>query len=229
MDIGAFIQFTFHSRYMPRWIYGGLIVYIPILNFFSFGYLKKTSRLLMLGSIGLPTWEERKTIWSDGMKLLFIFVLYGAIPFFLFSCGFFLTTLSTITAFFGHIMTKLSIVALLCVSFFVPFAFAVFAEKDDFREALDFERILQGIKEVLAPYLGGYICALIALGICLLITRIPYLIGLLLSSLCTYYVFLVSAYYFTQLYRRTSLAMERMVDEPVRGAAPEGDKNIASE
>jgi hypothetical protein len=213
MDIVAFIRFTFNSRYVARWIYGGLIMYIPVLNFFSLGYLAKTSRILMIGSIGLPTWEDKMGVWTNGVKLLFVFILYEAVPFFLFSSGFFLTTLGSIPAFFGSIVIKFSYLALFVFSFFIPFAFSVFAERMDFREALEFERILNGIKEVFLPYLGGYIGTLIALYVCKLIISIPYLIGFLLSSLCTYYVFLLATYYFTHLFKRTRLADARMIEE----------------
>jgi hypothetical protein len=213
MDIAAFIQFTFNGRYIARWIYGGLIMYIPVVNFFSLGYLAKTSRILLIGSIGLPTWEDKMTIWINGIKLLFVFILYEAVPFFLFSSGFFLTTLGSIPAFFGNIVIKFSYLALLIFSFFIPFAFSVFAEKMEFRDALEFERIFKGIKEVFVPYLGGYLCTLIALYICKVIIKIPYLIGFLLSSLCTYYVFLLATYYFTNLCKRTSLVTAGMVEE----------------
>jgi hypothetical protein len=212
MDIVAFIRFTFNSRYVARWIYGGLIMYIPVVNFFSLGYLAKASRILMIGSIGLPTWEDKMAVWINGVKLLFVFILYEAVPFFLFSSGFFLTTLGSLPAFFGSIVIKFSYLALFVFSFFIPFAFSVFAERMDFREALEFEKILNGIKEVFLPYLGGYFGTLIALYICKLIINIPYLIGFLLSSLCTYYVFLLATYYFTHLFKRTSLADARMIE-----------------
>lgn len=208
MDIIPFIQFSLNSRYISRWIYGGLILYIPVLNFLSLGYLSNASRLILIGGIGLPTWQNKMDIWIEGVKLIFIFILYEAIPFFLFSCGFFLTTLSSITAFFGHIIIKLSYIALLLFSFFIPFAFAIFSEQMDFRKALEFEKILKGIKEVFIPYLGGYLGTLIALYICKLIMRIPYLIGFILSSILTYYVFLISTYYFTELFKKTTLPTE---------------------
>jgi hypothetical protein len=213
MDIVAFIRFTFNSRYIARWIYGGLIMYIPVANFFSLGYLAKTARILLIGSIGLPTWEDKTIIWTNGIKLLFVFILYEAVPFFLFSTGFFLTTLGSIPAFFGNIVIKFSYLALLIFSFFIPFAFSVFSEKMEFRDALEFERIFNGIKEVFVPYLGGYLCALIALYICKVIIKIPYLIGFVLSSLCTYYVFLLATYYFIYLFKKTSLVTVKMIEE----------------
>ncbi len=92
MDIVPFILLTVNSRFVMRWVWGGLVLLIPVVNFLSLGYLTKTSNLLMIGGIGLPTWEERREIWRDGAKLFYIFVLYEALPSFLFSCGFFLAS-----------------------------------------------------------------------------------------------------------------------------------------
>ncbi len=219
MDIIPFIRFTMNSRYIGRWIYGGLVLFIPVLNFFSIGFLSRTSRLVMVGGMGLATWQEKYEAWIEGIKLLFVFILYNAIPFFMFSSGFFLTTLNSFTAFFGHLMIKAAtfIVLPICC-FFLPFAFAIFAERLDFREALEFELILHGIKEVLVEYIIGYVATLAAIYVSLLFMRIPYLVGFLISSVFTYYSLLLSTFYFTELYRRTSLCLVQITqDEPPLG------------
>jgi hypothetical protein len=213
MEIIPFIQFTMNSQFALRWVSGGIVLYIPAVNFFSLGYLSKASRLLMIGSIGLPTWEKKSEIWLEGVKLLFIFILYEAVPFFLFSFGFFLTTLTSITAFFGNIVIKLSYLALFICTFFVPFAFATFSEAMDFRKALEFEKIFRGIKEVLIPYVGGYLGMLVVLYVCKAIIQIPYLVGFVASSILTYYALLIATYFFTQLYIKTSLSAGRIIEE----------------
>jgi len=214
MDIIPFIRFTANSRYMARWIVGGLALFIPVLNFFSIGFLSRTSRLILVGGMGIATWQEKYEAWLEGVKLLFVFILYNAIPFFMFSSGFFLTTLNTFTAFFGHLMIKAAVFVIFPVcSFFLPFAFTIFAERTDFREALEFEDILRGIREVLVEYIIGYAATIAAVYVALLFMHIPYLIGFLISSVLTYYVLLLSAFFFTGLYRRTSLCMQRVVPE----------------
>ena len=213
MEIIPFIQFTMNAQFALRWVGGGIVFYIPAINFLSLGYLSKASRLLMIGSIGLPTWEKKSEIWLEGVKLLFIFILYEAVPFFLFSFGFFLTTLTSITAFFGNIVIKLSYLALFICTFFVPFAFATFSETMDFRKALEFEKIFRGIKEVLIPYVGGYLGMLLVLYVCKAIIQIPYLIGFVVSSIFTYYTLLIGTYFFTQLYIKTSLSAGRIIEE----------------
>jgi len=84
-------------------------------------------------------------------------------------------------------------------SFFLPFAFTIFAERTDFRDALEFEQILRGIREVLVEYIIGYVATLAAIYIALLFMHIPYLVGFLISSVLTYYALLLSAFYFTGL------------------------------
>jgi hypothetical protein len=212
MNIVPFLEFTLNSRYITRWIFAGLVLYIPVLNFLSLGFLSRTSRLVIIGGIGLPTWEEKYEIAIEGVKLLFVFILYNAIPFFLFSSGFFLTTLNTFTAFFGHIVIISSYIAFVACSFLIPFAFVTFAEQADFRSALEFEKIFKGVKEVFFEYLIGYGVALCGLYLCKWIMRIPYA-GFVLSSILTYYILLVSTYYFTELHKRTSLATVRMDGE----------------
>lgn len=205
-----FINFTLKARYVKRWVIGGIILSIPVVNFYSLGYLSKTSRILMLGDLGLPTWERKNEIWMDGLRLLIIFILYEAIPFFIFSSGFFLTTLGGIPAFFGRLMIKLFYIALPIFTFFIPFAFAKLSEEMDIKKALEFEMIYNGIKEVFMPYLVGYILTFILLYLCTIIIDIPYLIGLITSSVFAYYVLLLATYYFTKLYNRTSLPLTRI-------------------
>lgn len=225
MNIVPFLEFTLNSRYITRWIFAGLILYIPVLNFLSLGFLSRTSRLVIIGGIGLPTWQEKYDTAIEGVKLLFVFILYNAIPFFLFSSGFFLISLNIFTAFFGYVLRISSYVALIICTFLVPFAFATFAEKMDFKEAFEFERIFKGVKEVFPEYCIGYAVAICGLYLCIWIMRIPYLIGLIPASILSYYILLVSTYYFTELYKRTSLAPVRM-DEQVMEHSEKPDAQI---
>ncbi|MCX5817578.1 MAG: DUF4013 domain-containing protein [Proteobacteria bacterium] len=216
MDIIPFIQFTLNTRYVLRWVAGGIIFFIPVANFLSLGYLSKSSRLLTIGSIGLPTWEQKNEIWMEGVKILFIFILYEAIPFFLFSFGFFLVALHSVTAFFGHIIKNVAYIALLIFSFFLPFAFATFAEYMDLRKALEFEKITKGIKEVFIPYLGGYAGTGFVLFVFYkTVLHIPFL-GFFIWIVFTYYALLLATYYFTQLYTKTSLSTEKISGEAIQ-------------
>ncbi|HOF58348.1 MAG TPA: DUF4013 domain-containing protein [Syntrophorhabdaceae bacterium] len=215
MDIIPFIQFTLNKRYILRWVAGGIILFIPVANFLSLGYLSRSSRLLTIGSVGLPTWERKSEIWIEGIKLLFIFILYEAIPFFLFSFGFFLTALHSMTVFFGSIIKFIGYIALIVLSFFLPFAFAKFSENNEFRNALEFEKLINGIKEVMVPYVGGYLATGVILYILSkTVLRIPF-IGFFVWIVLIYYTLLLATYYFTRLYTQTSLSSEKISEQSI--------------
>jgi len=213
MDIIPFIQFTFNTRFITRWVSGGIIFFIPFLDFFSIGYLSRALRTMMTGGMGLPTWDRKGELWIEGLKQVFVFILYEAVPFFLFSFGFFLKALHRFTAFFGNIITYLGFIAMLIFSFFIPFAFAVFAQEMDFKKALEFERIWMAIKEVLIPYALGYIVILVLIGLLYItVLKIPYFLGFFLFSILTYYVLLIGTFYYAQLFVKTSLSSVRITD-----------------
>lgn len=172
----------------------------------------------MVAGLGLPTWQDKNAIWLDGLKLIFVFILYEAVPFFLFSCGFFLTTLSEITAFFGNVVIQLSYGALVIFSFPLPFAFAVFSDRGDFRAALEYEKVLKAIREEIIPYAIGYIATLLGLYVCRVVIKIPFLIGFVLASMLTCYILLIATYYFTELYKRTSLFSGHLPGNPIQNS-----------
>ena len=211
MDIVSFIVFTFNARYIKRWISAGVILFIPAVNFLSLGYLSRSSNLSMIGGIGLPTWERKNEMWWEGAKLACIVVLYEALPSFLFSFGFLLKSFgNTVTVFIGGIMTILALLAFIFCSFFIPFAFCVFVEGADVRRAFEFEKIAGAVKDVLIPYVFGYAGSALSMYIAYKLHVIPYLFGFALSSILIYYVLLVSTYYFTQLFKRTSLSKGKL-------------------
>lgn len=203
MDIVSFITFSVNTRYMLRWIVAGLMLLVPILNFLSIGYLAKASNLFLIGGIGLPTWEEKGDIFRQGVYLLYIMILYLALPSFLFSCWFLLVSFGNFfAAFMGGIMKLLSAAAFVACSFFIPFAFCAYSEKMELRSAFDFEAILAAIKRVWVSYVFGYLVSGALVYLAFKFHHIPYL-GFLLSSVLTYYILLVATYYFTMLFKKT--------------------------
>jgi hypothetical protein len=204
MDIVGFITFSVNTRYMLRWIAAGLMLLVPVLNLLSIGYLSKASNLFLVGGVGLPTWEEKGDIFRKGAYLLYIMILYLAVPSFLFSCWFLLVSFGNLfAAFMGGIMKLMSAAAFVGCSFFVPFAFCAFSERMELSRAFDFEAIVSSIKQVWVAYVFGYLVTGVLVYIAFKLHRIPYL-GFLLSSVLTYYILLVATYYFTTLFKRVA-------------------------
>src|SRR3974377_2183784 len=142
MDVVSFVVFSFNTRYIKRWIAAGLILFIPGVNFLCLGYRFRASSLSLIGGIGLPTWEKKSDIWRDGARLAYIIILYEALPSFLFSLGFILISFGNfITVFIGGLMKVLALIAFVCCTFFIPFAFCAFVEGMEGRRAFVFERV----------------------------------------------------------------------------------------
>jgi hypothetical protein len=215
MDIISFVVFTLKEvRYVKRWVAAGIILFIPGINFFSLGYLSRSAGLAMIGGIGLPTWERKNELWREGAKLVYVAILYEALPCFLFSFSFLLSSFgNVITVFIGAVMKVLAVLAFIFCSFFIPFAFCAAVQNTDVRGAFEFERIAGAVKEVLPAYLAGYALAVFCIYAAFTLHVIPYLIGFALSSILTYYVLLVSTYYFSQIFRGTSLSARTLHQE----------------
>jgi len=208
MDIISFIAFTLKEvRYVKRWVAAGIILFIPVVNFFSLGYLSRSAGLTMIGGIGLPMWDRKNDLWRDGARLVYVVILYEALPCSLFSFSFLLSSFgNVITVLIGAVMKVLAVFAFIFCSFFIPFAFCAFVQSTDVRRAFEFERIAGAVKEVLLPYLAGYFLAALCMYAAFALHVIPYLLGFVLSSILIYYVLLVSTHYFTQIFMRTSLS-----------------------
>jgi hypothetical protein len=215
MDVVSFVFFSFNTRYVLRWVCGGIIFFIPVVDFLSLGYLWRTSGLSMIDGIGLPTWERKNELWREGARLAYIVVLYEALPSFLFSFGFLLSSFPNfITLFIGGAMKFLAALAFVLCSFFIPFAFCAFVEGANVRNAFEFEKIAGAVKEVLFPYIFGYVLTACCMYVSYRLLAIPYLLGFALSSVLTFYVLLVSTYYFTQLFRKTRMSSTTFRDSP---------------
>jgi hypothetical protein len=215
MDVVSFVFFSFNKRFVLRWIGAGIIFFIPVANFFSLGYLWRASGLSMIGGIGLPTWDRKGELWKEGARLAYIVILYEALPSFLFSFGFLLASFGNfVTVFIGGVMKVLAVIAFVLCSFLIPFAFCAFVEGLEIKKAFEFEKIIMALKEVFLHYVFGYILSACCLLVSYKLLAIPYLLGFILSSILTFYVLLVSTYYFTQLFKRRGTSSAAFPDKP---------------
>jgi hypothetical protein len=204
MDVISFIRFSFNRRYILRWIVAGLLLFIPVINFFSLGYLWRTATLSLVGDVGLPTWERKWELWKEGARLLYIVILYEALPCFLLSLGFLLSSPGNfILNIVGWTMWILSAIAFVVCSFLLPFALCASIETSQLSHAFEFDRIGKAVRRVLLPYAIGYLGTGLCLYIAFKLRAVPYA-GIILISSTVFYVFLVSTYYFMQLHRKTS-------------------------
>ncbi len=62
-----------------RLIWGSVLLFFPIINFFFFGYLYECARRAYAGKNELPRWENYGHLFLTGLKMFLISILY-AIP-----------------------------------------------------------------------------------------------------------------------------------------------------
>lgn len=69
----------------PQWLkkllIGSLLCFIPVVNFFAFGYLYRfAQQIRRSGNFSLPEWTEWGDLFKEGLRFLIVWVLYFLAP-----------------------------------------------------------------------------------------------------------------------------------------------------
>ena len=68
-------------RFGIRFLIGGLLSFVPILNIFAFGYLYRLSRaVLKSGEPTLPAWDEWSGLFLDGLRFTIVWLVFWVFP-----------------------------------------------------------------------------------------------------------------------------------------------------
>lgn len=60
---------------------GGLLSFVPVINFFAFGYLLRLSKgVRKSGRVGLPEWSDWTELFLDGLKFAVVWLTYWLLP-----------------------------------------------------------------------------------------------------------------------------------------------------
>lgn len=89
MDIGKAFGFVFEDeKWITKVLIGGLLIWIPIINFAVFGYMLKVAENVARGnSQVLPEWSEFGDLFMRGLYYFLITLVYQ-IPTIIFGCVF---------------------------------------------------------------------------------------------------------------------------------------------
>ncbi|MCQ6253904.1 DUF4013 domain-containing protein [Methanocaldococcus sp.] len=195
------------EKWVIKIIIGSVLIYIPIVDFIVFGYIVETFENVIKGEEKLPEWDNLKDKFIKGFAYLFYWVILLIVLF----------VIALLSRYFNFSKNLIDTLLLLwiCVYlvllFIYPMAIANYAIKKRFFALFEFKEILMRIKSVLGRYVLAYTILIlvgIIFGIMLaIILRIPiigyilYIFGVIFG---TFYLSLVSAYYFGVLYRESS-------------------------
>jgi hypothetical protein len=64
-----------------KFLIGGLLSFVPIVNIFAFGYLYRLSlRVRKSGQLVLPTWSDWLGLFHDGLRFALVWLVYWLLP-----------------------------------------------------------------------------------------------------------------------------------------------------
>ena len=67
--------------FLRKFIIGGLLCFIPVVNLFAFGYLYRYARSVReSGSCLLPDWDDPRSLFFEGLLFLVAALLYWILP-----------------------------------------------------------------------------------------------------------------------------------------------------
>ena len=69
------------SGFGSKFLIGGLLSFVPIVNIFAFGYLYRLSRAVRKsGQPVLPPWNDWSGLFIDGMRFTIVWLVYWLLP-----------------------------------------------------------------------------------------------------------------------------------------------------
>lgn len=153
-----FDKITMDKRWVQKALIGGLIMFVPIVNIFAFGYLYRIARnTFETRTIQLPEWEKWGDMFREGLRFLAAFICYGLVPVFL---GWVLSVLLGLVTldllgWIDYIPLSLSI--LIAPSLFAAALCPLLKDSNDFKSLLNclgyFKQCLAHWKKLIVPTL----------------------------------------------------------------------------
>lgn len=173
MDIVKAFSYVFEDRnWLAKIIIGGILSFIPIVNFIPIGYALTTLRnVAERKESPLPEWDNWGGYFSKGLMVFLAGLIY-ALPFFII-LGLNATfaaiagakeegALVTIATLCTALLSCLNIIYSLALSFWIPGALTLYAFRENFGALFSFGEIFRYISANIGNYLLAWILSLVA-------------------------------------------------------------------
>lgn len=119
---------------------GGLLSFVPVVNFFAFGYLLRLSQnVRRSGRLALPEWDNWSGLFIDGLKFTVVWVAYWLLPILL------AWAMSLVIGMIGLGALSYLLLSLVCLLSPIPFGAALYrySRRADFKDLLDVPLIIR--------------------------------------------------------------------------------------
>ena len=208
-DVGQTLKYPFDDqKWVEKILIGGALNVIPIINFFSAGYVLESMRAGTRGEMTLPVWEDWGDKFVAGLIVFFISFVYMLIPFLLMLLG-----AGGIAGMmhYGEVgwgmagggLTLLTFAAILVLAFILPMALAHFVAEDRIGAAFQFGEIWKKIRMVFGEYLVAMVVFMVFNIILVMIGIIPVL-GWIVFVFGVFYLAVILANLIVRLYFQAS-------------------------
>lgn len=198
-------------------VIGGILMFFPIINFISFGYISEKLKTGILLDKKKLKWDENfKLFFINGFNLFILILGYLLIPFiFLFLGVYFISILSqgeivSLFLFRGLILIILSTILFLVAIYFLLFGLCVYLEENSLKKGFDLREVIERIFLIPKDYTIIYILivGILMISIVILTLLLNWVTGLLLSGFLFFYDFLVISNLLIKFYPRKAVKIQ---------------------
>lgn len=199
MSFDKVLALPFKDNGIVKVLIGGVLQIIPIVSFFSVGYILECYENGALKRETMPEWEDWGSKFVNGLLMVVIALIYMIIPMMFFG--------SSIASLFspyarGHAgggILLIAAIVFIIFTFALPMAMANFAVKRNFGAAFEFGYIFKLIGSSLGSYIGAYLLCIVAAIIAGFIVLIP-IIGWICALFIGFYLGCVGGFLFGSVY-----------------------------
>ncbi len=205
MDIESAVKFpTEDENWVVKVLIGGIISLIPIVDLLATGFCLKVMKETINRTPKMPEWGDWGELFVKGLIGAIISFIYLLIPVIVIAAmtGGAVFSMGMRSGMpFPMMISAMVIGGLLAVlfGFFVPMALAMYVSDGSMSDAFRIKEVVSRIKSVLGEYITAYIVIILLSVLLLLISGIP-IIGWLIATFGSFYVGVVAAHMFGEVY-----------------------------
>jgi len=201
LTLSEVIMIPFQQGGILKVILGALLIMIPLVSFFAEGYRFRVFQESTSGKMNMPVWDDWRELFIKGLIFYLVQLVY-LVPALLFI----LLSIVILDSWPAAGISTFVLLAGFCyllvaaTAFFLPMSWAHFTSTGRFNSIFEFSVIIRRIKSIFPRYLFS-VFFLALLWVILGLTAIIPVFGIIMLIFGGFYIYLLQALLFGELYR----------------------------